>query len=174
MPELQVGREPIVLFMRMNPPWVFIDEIRRFVEAFCSCACRGKEREAQLALAVHELMQNAIANATTADIELSLAVDTSRDLVTVTVTNRCSPESAAGLEQRIAKMNEEPDPMRYYVRVMAESPADVRGGLGLARVRCEADLELHASFDGERIAVVASGKLGCNRDSNPVRGTVHA
>ena len=54
---------PIQLFIRMNPPWVFIDELRRFVESFCACASLGPDREAQVALTVHELMQNAVPHA---------------------------------------------------------------------------------------------------------------
>ena len=43
MPEMTVraGAQPVYLMLRMKPPWVFIDEIRRFVESFCACACAG-------------------------------------------------------------------------------------------------------------------------------------
>src|SRR5512133_1726588 len=84
---------PIQLFIRMNPPWVFIDEIRRFVESFCSCASLGPDREAQVALAVHELMQNAVPSARGGDVELDLAVDPRADRVTIRVVNGC-PEDA--------------------------------------------------------------------------------
>ncbi len=36
------GGRPIYLMLRMKPPWVFVDEIRRFVESFCACACPGQ------------------------------------------------------------------------------------------------------------------------------------
>ena len=40
MPEMiPEPRQPVYLMLRMKPPWVFIDEIRRFVESFCACAC---------------------------------------------------------------------------------------------------------------------------------------
>ena len=41
--------QPVYLMLRMKPPWVFIDEIRRFVESFCACAATGANRESQLA-----------------------------------------------------------------------------------------------------------------------------
>ena len=55
MPEMiPEPRQPVYLMLRMKPPWVFIDEIRRFVESFCACACAvAANRESQLALAVH-------------------------------------------------------------------------------------------------------------------------
>src|SRR5512133_3963323 len=88
---------PIQLFIRMNPPWVFIDEIRRFVESFCACATLGPDREAQVALAVHELMQNAVPHARGQDVELDLEVDPEVGRVTVRVTNDCPEEEYAVL-----------------------------------------------------------------------------
>src|SRR5512144_1337360 len=102
MLELKVDRDPMLLVLRMDPPWEFIDEIRRFVEAFCGCAC--PERQAELALAAHELMQNAIANATRSQIELSLGVDKVRDVVSVVVSNACTREQADSLKRRLAAM----------------------------------------------------------------------
>jgi len=67
---------PVQLAIRMRPPWRFIDEIRRFVESFCACAPGCPEhREAQLAVAVHELVQNAVPRAGQGDVELLLDVD---------------------------------------------------------------------------------------------------
>ena len=169
MTESKVGREPIRLLMRMNPPWDSIDDVRRFVEAFCSRACQG--RASELALAAHELVQNAIANATTSEIELSLAVDAARDRVLVSVSNACTPEKADALLRRLAAMYREADAMLCYVRIMADSPTDVDDGLGLARIRCEARLDLGATFDGDRLTVTASGKLATT--VRPMRGVVY-
>jgi hypothetical protein len=42
---------------------------------------------------------------------------------------------------------------------MAEAPMNQRGGLGLARVRFEAQLDLSITHDGNRITVLARGNL---------------
>jgi hypothetical protein len=76
-----------VLFLRMQPSWVVVDDIRHFVETFCANACPEAAREEQLALATHELVQNAIANASTEEIELKLEVDRSSERVCVSVSN---------------------------------------------------------------------------------------
>src|SRR5512141_278755 len=137
------GRDfPIQLLVRMSPPWVFIDEIRRFTESFCACACPGQDREAQVALAVHELMQNAVPQAHGEEVELMLEVSRERDVVAIRVSNRCSDDDFDALRARVEKMNSEPDALAHYVQTMRENPATTRGGLGLARVRFEAQLEI--------------------------------
>src|SRR6266511_3241235 len=96
------GGAPIQLFIRMNPPWVFIDEIRRFVESFCACAALGADREAQVALAVHELMQNAVPQARGQEVELDLEVDPKADRVWVRVMNECPEDEFVAL--RLARV----------------------------------------------------------------------
>ena len=84
-----------ILFLRMQPTWVVIDEIRRFVSKFCQNACPEAGREEQVALAAHELVQNAIANAATPDIEVKLEVDRSHKRVVVSVSNLARADQIA-------------------------------------------------------------------------------
>jgi anti-sigma regulatory factor (Ser/Thr protein kinase) len=152
-------RQAVYLMLRMKPPWVFIDEIRRFVESFCACACTGANRESQLALAVHELMQNAVPHSHDEEVDLVLEVDPDADRVAVAVTNRTTDAEFTAIRDRIARMNSEPDALRHYVRAMKESPVTVRGGLGLARIRFEAQLELSVTRSDTRVTVHATGPL---------------
>jgi anti-sigma regulatory factor (Ser/Thr protein kinase) len=154
---------PIQLLIRMSPPWVFIDELRRFTESFCACACPGQDREAQVALAVHELMQNAVPHAHGEEVELMLEVSRERDVIAIRVSNRCSDEDFLMLRERIEKMNTEPDALAHYVKMMRENPANTRGGLGLARVRFEAQLEISVRREAGRAIVEACGPLRAPR-----------
>jgi anti-sigma regulatory factor (Ser/Thr protein kinase) len=151
--------QPVYLMLRMKPPWVFIDEIRRFVESFCACAATGANRESQLALAVHELMQNAVPHSHDQEVDLVLQVDAEGDRVEVAVTNSSTEPEYRAIQDRIEKMNSEPDALRHYVTAMKESPSSVRGGLGLARVRFEAQLDLSVSRTPGHVTVHARGPL---------------
>jgi anti-sigma regulatory factor (Ser/Thr protein kinase) len=142
------------------------------VESFCSCACPGEAREAQLALAVHELMQNAIPHAGGEDVDLTLQVDPSADRVEIAVSNPCPDAQFDELKGRVAHMYEEPDALRAYLKAMADTPADVRGGLGLARVRFEAQLDVAVTREGRRVTVLAWGKLNAPR-LVPAGGATH-
>jgi anti-sigma regulatory factor (Ser/Thr protein kinase) len=153
-----IRTEPVVLFLRMDPSWVFVDDIRRFVESFCAAACPGAEREEQLALAAHELVQNAISYASEPGVDLRLSVDHQAKRVRVAVSNVSRPEQVEVLRERLAAIAAHPDPLAAYLAAMKENP-DGRGGLGLPRVRYEAELELEVTHDGDRVTVHAHGPL---------------
>ncbi len=153
-----VRSEPVVLFLRLDPSWVFVDDIRRFVESFCAAACPGAEREEQLALAAHELVQNAISYAAEPGVDLRLSVDREAKRVSVAVSNAVTPDQAGVLRERLAAIHAHGDPLTGYLAAMHESP-ESRGGIGLSRVRFEAALELEMSHDDGRVTVHAHGPL---------------
>ncbi len=161
--DVRRGDCPVQLIIRMSPPWVFIDEIRRFVESFCACACPGQDREAQVALAVHELMQNALPHAHGDSVELMLEVSRAKDAIAIRVANRCNDEDYESLRERIERMNCEPDALAHYVKMMKEHPTTARGGLGLARVRFEAQLDISVRREADRVIVEAAGPLRAPR-----------
>jgi hypothetical protein len=147
-----------VLFLRMQPSWVVVDDIRHFVETFCASACPDAAREEQLALAAHELVQNAIANAATPDVELRLEVDHSSEWVTVSVSNSARADQIEILRSRLHRTLAHQNPLDGYVAAMREDP-ESRGGIGLARIRFEAALDLALFVEGERVTVRAAGPL---------------
>ena len=147
-----------ILFLRMQPSWREIDEIRHFVESFCASTCPETERQEQLALAAHELVQNAISNAVTPDVELRLEVDRATERVTVSVSNQARADQIEVLRDRLDKTLAHADPLEGYVAAMRDDP-ESRGGIGLARIRFEAALELALDVEGERVTVRAVGPL---------------
>ncbi len=153
-----IRTQPVVLFLRIHPSWMFVDDIRRFVESFCAAACPGGEREEQLALAAHELVQNAISYASRPGIDLRLAVDRQAKCVRVSVTNVVRPEQAQLLRERLAAVAAHADPLAGYLEAMHANP-EGRGGLGLSRVRFEAALELEMTHEHDRVTVHAIGPL---------------
>jgi hypothetical protein len=153
-----IRSEPLVLFLRMDPSWLFVDDIRRFVESFCAAACPGAEREEQLALAAHELVQNAISYASEPGVDLRLAVDREAKRVSIAVTNAVEPAQARILRDRLAAVVRHADPLAGYVAAMRENP-EGRGGLGLSRVRYEAALELELIEEHGCVTVRAHGPL---------------
>lgn len=158
MNSLEHSSADAVLFLRMQPSWVVIDDIRRFVETFCASACPEAEREEQLALAAHELVQNAIANAATPEVELKLEVDRASERVRVSVSNHARADQIEVLRSRLDRAQAHPDPLHGYVEAMREDP-ESRGGIGLARVRFEAALDLALHVEGERVTIHAAGPL---------------
>lgn len=154
----QVRSSPVVLFMRMDPSWVFVDDVRRFVESFCAAACPGADREEQLALAAHELIQNAIAHARTPGLDLRLEVDHEARRVRVSVTNSVHADQVPILRDWIDQARAVGDALEGYLAAMRRDP-EAKGGLGLARIRFESALDLDLAVEGDRVTVHASGPL---------------
>ena len=126
--------------MRLDAKWSFVDDIRRLVETFCTEAADA-EQGAEVALAAHELVQNAIANASTPSIELELAVDPGARGVELAVSHACAPDKVERLRSRLTRLYAYADALQGYLATMAENP-EGHGGLGLARVRYESHLDL--------------------------------
>ena len=145
-----------ILFLRMEPSWVVVDDIRRFVAKFCQNACPEAEREDQVALAAHELVQNAISNAVTPEIEMKLELDRSHEWVVVSVSNDARADQIEVLRMRLDRMLAHASPLEGYVAAMREDP-ESRGGIGLARIRFEAALDLALEVDGARVTMRAAG-----------------
>jgi hypothetical protein len=104
-------------------------------------------------------MQNAIPHAGGESVDLTLQVDPIADRIEIAVSNPATDEQFAEFKSRLARINSEPDPLQSYLRAMAEAPMNQRGGLGLARIRFEAQLELSITREGRRITVLAWGRL---------------
>jgi len=130
-----------VLTMRLDAKWSFVDDIRRLVETFCTEAADA-EQGSQVALAAHELVQNAIANASSPSIELELALQPASRGVRLAVSHDCSPEKVARLRSRLSRLYTYADALQGYLATMAAENPDAPGGLGLARVRYESHLDL--------------------------------
>lgn len=166
---VEIPSAPAVLCLWLDPSWVFVDELRRFVEAFCAAACPGEEREEQLALAAHELFQNAVAHSTGPRVELRCEVDRAAGTVRLSVTNAVEPAQAERLRAKVAEVSADADALAGYVAAMRRDPHE-RGGLGLARIRFEAALELAVECAGERVTVHAVGPLARGEGSARRRG----
>lgn len=153
-----VSGEPAVFYLRMEPTWAVIDEVRRFVERFCAVACPDAERQEQLGLAAHELVQNAVSNAATPDVELRIELDRRAGRVRLSVSNGCDPEQIPVLRSRLARAQAHGDPFAGYLEAMRENPG-ARGGLGLSRIRYEGALDLGLEVEGARVTVHAAGPI---------------
>jgi hypothetical protein len=156
-----------VLFLRMQPLWSMVDDVRRLVASFCATACPGSEQEERLALAAHELVQNAFAHGGASDVELEIELDRIADRARLSVSNACDPEQIPVLRALVARVQSHRDPLAGYVEAMRENP-EARGGLGLSRIRYEGELDLGVDVRGTRVTVHAAGSLSASPERRVV------
>ncbi len=85
-------------------------------------------------------------------------MDRSTDRVSVSVSNDARADQIEVLRERLGRMLAHADPLEGYVAAMREDP-ESRGGIGLARIRFEAALDLVLDVQGDRVTVRAAGSL---------------
>lgn len=123
----------------------------------------------RVALAVHELLENAVKYAQGGDTGLWVEVfeEGGRLIVSVTTRNQANGRNAAVLREMLEELNQGKDPIEAYQDAMRRSLRDNDSSrLGLARLRAEAGMTL-AVEEGPNgtLALVATTEI--TLDSTP-------
>src|SRR5690349_15739504 len=113
------------------PSIELISIVRRFVGNFFELALSSPETSARLAMAVHELLENAVKFS--ADGDSTIRVDmTPKPGVTevlVSTRNRAKPEDIETLEDLFRMLQASGSPMGFYIKLMERSTQSERSQL---------------------------------------------
>lgn len=141
--------------LRFSPSWELISDVRRFVDVFLQRTLASPDAASRVALAAHELLENATKYSVDGEAGLRLEVQrAARPRLLIAVSNRAGSEETMRLQERFAEMDKEPDAFSYYQQLIraARGRRD-RAGLGLARIRAEAEMELECHVEGDRVEI---------------------
>jgi hypothetical protein len=133
-----------------------VPEVRRFVEKLHR-RVSNPDDVSRVAMATHELLENAVKFAV--DNSTSLRVDVGGSMVTITTRNRARPQDLEELRQISRELADAIDPMLYYLEQMRRAPTRI-GGLGLGRVAAEAEMRIDVVLDGDIVQIRAEARLG--------------
>jgi hypothetical protein len=113
-----------------------------------------------MAVTVHELLENAAKYSSGGGSHLRVEVDPARPrTLTVSVANQADPRHLPGLQETIAELSSAEDPLDVYQRYLLRAATrDEGSGLGLARIRVEADMAVELELADGRICVKAVSK----------------
>jgi len=133
--------------------------IRKFVEAYYEVVLDDPDLLDRMAMATHELMENAAKYANGDRSQLSIAYEPDREppCLEIAVTNRVSPENVRPLADLVDRLSRTDDVQQLYIDMIRESAKRNEGsGLGLIRIRAEGDMTLQLEAKDDHICIRAS------------------
>jgi hypothetical protein len=153
-PSVTVDNDLVSCEMQFRPNVMLVSIVRRFVEGFYRLALNDNGAVSErVALATHELLENAVKYSSSGETGLRIEVDqkpTPWD-IRVTTWNRATAEHQRLLReqfQRFESTMKEEELFALYQKLMVEAVERGHGsGLGLVRVRSEADMTLALDVD---------------------------
>ncbi|MBX3229271.1 MAG: hypothetical protein KIT84_18380 [Labilithrix sp.] len=147
--------------LRFRPTVALASTVRRFVAEFYRELLSDADVSHRLAMATHEMLENAVHYSIDQRSELVISARRVEGelVVAIRTKNRATTERLEKVRLHLDEVLGASDASAMYTRLMhrAAKRTDGGSGLGLGRIRAEADLALSYAIDGDTIAVTAEG-----------------
>lgn len=121
------------------------------------------ETTARLHLAAHELVENVLRYGSSPQVGLEFAVEQkgNSSVIRLSTTNTAEPEQLEVVARCVGALRDANDPIAYYDQLIrSTAPLLGQSGLGLARIRAEAGLEVDCHVSGPEVCIVVETTLG--------------
>src|SRR5262245_60244980 len=149
--------------LEFRPNDQLVSVVRKFISEFYERVLRVEpDVTSRIALATHELLDNAASYSTDGATRLTIAVaplarETAR--LTIRISNHANPDAIESIRGALEAMSRGTDPFAHFqgeMRNVAHAKASGSGpAFGLARVWAEADMALACEVQGSYICIVA-------------------
>jgi len=124
------------------------------------------ETTSRLHMAAHELVENVLKYGTTPELGLEFELERGdhESFVRIKTRNTAAPEQLEEVTRRVSELRAAVDPIAYYDQLI-RSTAGVMGmsGLGLARIRAEAGLDVDCSVEGQEVSITVQATMRSGR-----------
>lgn len=153
--------ERVYFELVFRPSVILTTVVRRFISDFYERVLSDDDSTSRLALATQELLENAIKYCASGDTVLSIDYDRTTKIVRIRTSNRSDPDHIAILQRRFAEMRAEPDAFQFYQQLLRSTVHEkVGSGLGLARIRCEGEMDVDLTVSGDLVGISAVAHTG--------------
>jgi len=143
--------------LQIQPRSRMVSIVRRFVEESFEKLVGDPDAVFRVSLAVHELLENAAKYAIGDKTNLSVHFESDGPSASIKLTNETTPEHIVRLRACIDEIQASTEPLALYQTLMRRTfGIQEESGLGLARIRAEAELDLSIEIDGPTVTIVAS------------------
>jgi hypothetical protein len=146
--------------MSIAPNLELVSVVRQFIGNFYAQVYGDPDTIDRVALAAHELLENAVKYSIDGSTTLRMDIVTGPTISYVIRTrNRATPDDARILKSRLDELNASGDVDAHYMSLLARSAKTKTkkgGGLGLGRVASEAEMELSFSVDDSMLVELSA------------------
>lgn len=130
--------------------------IREFLSNTYGPLIRDTRAESVITLAAHELVENIIKYGAEGRRSLTVQLDSRNREVRLVTHNQATPEQLTKLRAKLDRICQTSTPEALYDEFIAESADSDESGLGLIRIRAEADMDLSYKIDGSTVRIQAT------------------
>jgi hypothetical protein len=140
--------------LKFGPRWKYIAVVRAFLQNFMALSASDNGRADKIAMAVSELLENAVKYATGEETGIGVWLNQEDESISVSVTNKASPESIAVLKANWDSVMDG-DPLQVYIKKMQEAATrnDSKSQLGLVRIRYETGANMSLDIKGDTVTI---------------------
>ncbi|GAC1352654.1 MAG: hypothetical protein NVSMB1_17690 [Polyangiales bacterium] len=149
--------------LAFSPNILLVSPVRRFVSEFYATALNDPETASRVGMATHELLENAVKYARSGVSRLRVELRREGPLaaeIVIRTHNQADPADFDAVMNVLSIIDRAKDPFEAYQVLMGISAKRKHGsGLGLGRIRAEADMTLSCELNQGTLTVFARALL---------------
>jgi anti-sigma regulatory factor (Ser/Thr protein kinase) len=148
--------------LSFSPNAALVPTVRRFVSEFYAQVLADEDATSRLALATHELLENAVRYSSDGNTSVRIAVKRLATDVRVVIDtrNRAADTHITTVRERLDALSSAADPQAHYQMLMRQTAKRKDGsGLGLGRVRAETDMTITYQIDADYVLLRAEANF---------------